>query len=69
MDPQGSVLACLLFGFAQALVVLLGGGTVNIPPQLLSMLPYVLTIVVLVLFVGRSAAPKASGTPYEKGVR
>lgn len=67
--PQGSVLACLLFGFAQALVVLLGGGTVNIPPQLLSMLPYVLTIVVLVLFVGRSAAPKASGTPYEKGVR
>lgn len=67
--PQGSVLACLLFGFAQALVVLLGGGTVNVPPQLLSMLPYVLTILVLVLFVGRSAAPKASGTPYEKGVR
>ena len=67
--PQGSVLACLLFGFAQALVVLLGGGTVNVPSQILSMLPYILTIVVLVLFIGRSAGPKASGVPYEKGVR
>lgn len=67
--PQGAVRACLLFGFAQALVVLLGGGAIRIPSQILAMLPYALTIVVLVLFVGRSAAPKASGNPYKKGER
>lgn len=65
--PHGAAGACLLFGFAQALVVLMGG--INIPSQLLAMLPYVLTLVVLVLFVGRSEAPKANGQPYIKGER
>lgn len=65
--PHGAAGACLLFGFAQALVVLMGG--INIPSQLLAMLPYVLTLVVLVLFVGRSEAPKANGKPYVKGER
>ena len=55
--------------FAQALVVMLGGGSSSISPQLLSMLPYVLTILVLVLFVGKAVAPKADGVPYEKGAR
>ena len=36
---------------------------------LTDMLPYVITIIILILFVGRSAAPKASGIPYEKGAR
>ena len=67
--PQGAVASCLLFGVAQALVVLLGGGTLNVPTQILSMLPYVLTILVLIFFVGKSVAPKASGIPYEKGKR
>ena len=66
--PQGALRACLLFGFAQAMVVMLGGME-YIPSQLLAMLPYVLTMVVLVLFVGRSEAPKANGTPYRKGER
>lgn len=65
--PHGAYGACLLFGFAQALVVLLGGGAAKVPSQILSMLPYITTIIVLVLFVGRSAAPKADGLPYEKG--
>lgn len=67
--PHGAAGACILFGFAQALVVLLGGGAVAIPSQILAMLPYILTILVLVLFVGKSVAPKASGVAYEKGVR
>lgn len=67
--PQGAMLACILFGFAQSLVVLLGGEGGMVPNQLLAMLPYILTILMLVFFVGRSVAPKASGTPYEKGVR
>lgn len=66
--PQGALRACLLFGFAQAMVVMLGGME-YIPSQLLAMLPYVLTMVVLVLFVGRSEAPKANGVPYRKGER
>lgn len=67
--PHGAFLACLVFAFAQALVVMLGGGSSSISPQLLSMLPYVLTILVLVLFVGKAVAPKADGVPYEKGAR
>lgn len=66
--PQGATGACLLFGFAQAMVVMLGG-LEFVPSTLLAMLPYVLTLVVLALFVGRSEAPKANGTPYLKGER
>ena len=66
--PQGAVAACIMFGFAQALTVTMGGSgsSFNIPSQLLAMIPYVLTIVVLVLFVGRASAPKADGLPYKK---
>lgn len=67
--PHGVYGACLLFGFAQALTIILGGGNFAVPSQILSMLPYVLTIIILILFVGRSVAPKASGVAYEKGAR
>jgi simple sugar transport system permease protein len=67
--PQGAYGACLLFGFSQALTVMLGGGKVVIPSEILAMLPYILTIIVLILFVGKSVAPKADGVPYEKGAR
>lgn len=69
--PSGAYGACLLFGLAQALTVVLGGSDsgIALPSQILAMLPYILTIVVLILFVGRSVAPKADGEPYEKGVR
>lgn len=65
--PHGALGACMLFGFAQALSVLLGGGTIN--TNILAMIPYVITIVVMILFVGKSVAPKADGDPYEKGQR
>lgn len=67
--PFGAYGACLLFGFSQALVIMLGGGNLSVPSSVLAMMPYILTILVLVLFVGRSSAPKASGVPYEKGAR
>ncbi len=41
--PHGGYLACLLFGFAQALTVVLGGGNFAVPSEILAMLPYVLT--------------------------
>lgn len=64
--PVGVYLSCLFFGLAQAVVIELGGGPI-LSSQIVAMLPYVLTIVVLVVFVGRSVGPKASGVPYEKG--
>ena len=67
--PHGGYLACLLFGFAQALTVVLGGGSFAVPSEILAMLPYVLTIIILILFVGRASAPKANGVPYNKGSR
>ena len=67
--PHGAYGACLLFGFSQALTVMLGGGSFAIPSEILAMLPYILTIIVLILFVGKSVAPKADGVPYEKGAR
>jgi simple sugar transport system permease protein len=67
--PYGAYGACMLFGFAQALTVVLGGGKFAVPSEILAMLPYVLTIIVLILFVGRAVAPKEDGIPYEKGTR
>lgn len=67
--PHGSYFACLLFGFTQALTVVLGGGSFAVPSEILAMLPYVLTILILILFVGRASAPKANGVPYKKGSR
>lgn len=65
--PHGGYLACLLFGFFTALTVLMGDKV--IPVEIVSMLPYIATIIVLILFVGRATAPKANGVPYEKGSR
>lgn len=67
--PQGAWAACIMFAFAQALTVVLGGGKIAVPSEILNILPYILTIVILVLFVGKSMAPKSSGKPYEKGSR
>ena len=67
--PFGVYKAGLVFGFAQALTIVLGGGKSIVPTQILAMLPYILTIIVLILFVGKTVGPKASGVPYEKGQR
>ena len=64
----GAYFACLFFAFAQALAVTFGGADF-IPSELLSTFPYILTVFVLILFVGRSSSPKANGKPYIKGER
>ncbi|MFW6214592.1 MAG: ABC transporter permease [Alkalispirochaetaceae bacterium] len=65
--PQGALVACLLFGAAQAFVVLLGGTDFVLPSELLATLPYVVTLIALVAFVGRQNAPAADGQPFESG--
>lgn len=65
--PFGAWGAALLFGLATAMQTQLQfGGQINIPHQFIGMLPYVLTIVVLAGFVGRTRIPAADGVPYEK---
>ena len=65
--PFGAWGAALLFGLTYALQTQLQFMGVNLPPQFIGSLPYILTILVLAGFVGRSRAPAASGIPYEKG--
>jgi simple sugar transport system permease protein len=66
--PFGAWGAALLFGFATAMQTQLQFmGNLPIPHQFIGMLPYLLTIVVLAGFVGRSRPPAAEGVPYEKG--
>jgi general nucleoside transport system permease protein len=67
--PLGSWGAALLFGFTEALPVTLQIQGFAVPYQLVGMLPYVLTIVVVAGVVGRAAAPAALGVPYVKGQR
>jgi general nucleoside transport system permease protein len=67
--PVGALLACLLFGFLDALAIRLQGasiGGVAVPVQAMQALPYVLTVVLLAGFIGRASAPKALGVPYVK---
>jgi general nucleoside transport system permease protein len=69
--PLPTALACLLFGFAEAVQIRLQGVSVwggePIPVQFIQILPYVVTVLVLAGFVGRSRAPKAAGTVFRRG--
>ncbi len=69
--PVQTMLACLLFGLADALTIQMQGvaklpSGEDIPVQFIQMIPYVVTIVVLAGFIGQSRAPRALGTPYQK---
>ena len=63
--PQGAMKACLLFGLCSGVKVLASAGN-KVSPNLISMIPYVVTIIVLVLFVGHGRVPAANGKPYVK---
>lgn len=65
-SPVGTFLAALLFAGADALSGRLQIAGVNVPYQILGMLPYVVTIVVVAGAVGRAVAPAADGKPYKK---
>ena len=65
-DPVGGLLACLLFGAADALQFRIQATGVNIPYQFMLMVPYVLTLVVLVVFMARARGPAAIGVAYQR---
>lgn len=71
--PVGALAACGLFGFLDALSIRLQGATLPsawgggaVPVQAIQALPYVLTVVLLAGFMGKSRAPAALGVPYVK---
>ena len=69
--PVQTMLACLLFGFTEAVSIQMQGAVKlpsgeDIPVQFIQMVPYVLTIIVLAGFIGSSKPPRALGIPYQK---
>ena len=68
--PVNVMLACLLFGFLDALAILLQGQQLpvvgEVPVQFMQALPYMLTVILLAGFIGKAIPPKAGGQPYVK---
>ena len=71
--PMNIALAAILFGLMRALSNVyvafdfLAG--LNIPGTVYNMLPYIISLVVLIFTSKKSRAPKAEGIPYDKGSR
>ena len=68
--PVPALLACLMFGFMEALAARLQG--VEIPvigyisTDLILVLPYLLTVILLAGFIGKALPPRSIGVPYIK---
>jgi general nucleoside transport system permease protein len=67
--PIGILGSSFLFGFSSALAV----NIINIPSlralpsEFFSLLPYLITLLTLVIFSGKDYSPRAVGQPYDKG--
>jgi simple sugar transport system permease protein len=68
--PLPAMLACLMFGFLDAVSIRLQGIELpvvgEVPVQLIQALPYILSVVLLAGFIGKAIAPKAIGVPFTK---
>jgi len=62
-SPMGALKGCLIFGICNGIKALASQGNM-VSPNLISMIPYVVTILALIFFVGRADAPAANGKPY-----
>ncbi|MCI6633506.1 MAG: ABC transporter permease [Eubacteriales bacterium] len=65
-NAGGVLIACLFFGFCDALQIRLQVGSYNIPYQFFQMIPYIATVVVLAAIGMKKAGPKSCGKPYRK---
>ena len=63
--PLGAFIACIIFGLGEAIYS--NNSIIQASPYLLSMLPYILTLVVIAGLIGRSIPPAADGLPYVPG--
>lgn len=67
--PFGTMWACLLFAFGSSFQIFAQGFSWHLPEEFYASIPYVLTMLALAGFVGKTTAPAADGEPYEKGER
>jgi general nucleoside transport system permease protein len=65
--PIGTMWACFLFAFASSFQMLAQSFGWNLPSELYSSIPYILTMLALAGFVGKTTPPAADGQPYHKG--
>ena len=65
-NPIGAFGAALVFGFSDAIQSLMSILGVDVPPQLLNSVPYIVTIIVVAGVVGRVRGPAAAGQPYDQ---
>ena len=66
-NPLGALAAALFFGISTAIASQLQADEViNIPQQFVNLLPFVMTLIVLSVAVGRVRPPAAAGQPYTK---
>ena len=61
---SGVLVACLLFGFCDALQIALQVYVQDAPYQFFQMIPYVVTLIALLCFGLKHAGPKANGLPH-----
>lgn len=67
--PMGMFGAALIFGGANALQIRLQAMGVALPSQALAMLPYVITLIALLLSARKKSEPESLGVPYIRGSR
>jgi simple sugar transport system permease protein len=65
-NPWLATLAALLFGFSRNFRIWAGQAGSTIPPDLIAMTPYLVTLIAVAGLVGRAVAPAAVGKPYIK---
>jgi len=67
--PLGVLGSSFLFGMSSALAVNIINirGLQFLPPEFFSAMPYLITLITLVLFSGKDYAPRAVGKPFDKG--
>jgi len=64
--PKNTALGCLLFAFAEAFQIRAQGFGWNLPTEIYYAFPYILTLLVLAGFIGKTTPPLADGEPYVK---
>ena len=64
-NPKNTALACLLFGACDGIKSVLSSMNI-VSPDLISLIPYVVTILVLIFFVKEGSVPAANGKIYYK---
>ena len=72
-NPIGIVLGALLFGFLKCIAAISSSlpilHNIGLPSYFYNIVPYVVVLIVLVIFRKKSGCPKAEGIPYDKGQR